>query len=58
MMQGTPTAWQYVANSQQPNTIVVRTYPDGSMESCIATREDVVAWVKAGNTILPAPSGS
>lgn len=57
MMQGTPTPWQYVDGTPQPETVVVRTYPDGSMESCLASREDVVEWVKAGNTIQPAPSG-
>jgi hypothetical protein len=52
MMQGTPTAWQYTDDKK---SVVTRTYPDGSMESCVATRDDVVAWVAAGNTIQPAP---
>ncbi|TDR79992.1 hypothetical protein [Paludibacterium purpuratum] len=55
MMQGTPTAWQYTDTTK---AVVIRTYPDGSMESCLATRADVAAWVKAGNTIQPVPTSN
>ncbi len=51
MMDGTPTAWKYTDSTQ---VVVMRTYPDDTIESCIATRPDVVAWVAAGNTILTA----
>jgi hypothetical protein len=45
--------WRYTDSSQQ---VVIRTLDNGGMESCIATRPDVVAWVAAGNTILAAPA--
>lgn len=51
-MIGTPTLWKYTDTTEN---VVIRTYPDGSMESCLTTRDDVVAWVAAGNTIQPAP---
>jgi hypothetical protein len=54
MKQGIPTAWQYVAETLEPDTVVSRIYPDGTQESCLATREDVVAWVDSGNRILTA----
>ena len=40
--------WKYT--NEQCN-VVYRVNADGSMESCIATREDVVEWVAQGNTI-------
>lgn len=40
--------WQYTDETRR---VVFRTNADGTMESCLATREDVQAWVAAGNTI-------
>lgn len=45
------TNWKY---TNATNTIVFRVWSNGTMESCIATRPDVVAWVAAGNTIEAA----
>lgn len=45
------TNWKY---TNARNEVVFRELPDGRMESCLATREDVVAWVAAGNTIQAA----
>ena len=42
------TPWKYTDESR---SVVVRTNDDGSMESCIAEREDVVKWVEEGNKI-------
>lgn len=39
--------WKYTDTTE---TAVVRINPDGTMESCIATREDVQAWIAEGNT--------
>lgn len=40
--------WKYTDETRR---VVVRVNDDGSMESCIATREDVVKWVAEGNQI-------
>lgn len=48
MTQENPSAWRY---ADQQGLIVIRDLPDGSQESCLATREDVLAWVKDGNEI-------
>lgn len=48
------TPWKY---TDETRSVVVRVNEDGSMESCIATREDVVAWVAQGNTIEEPDSG-
>lgn len=40
--------WRYTDDTR---SVVYRINEDGSMESCIATREDVVKWVEEGNTI-------
>lgn len=40
--------WKY---TDEKRTVVYRVNEDGSMESCIATREDVVKWVEEGNKI-------
>lgn len=48
MMSETTSAWQY---TDVTKTVVVRTYQDGSMESCIATRQDVLDWIANGNSI-------
>lgn len=54
-----PTPWKYVntlavRTADPTRNVVFRTYPDGRMESCAPTREDVVAWVDAGNEIEAA----
>lgn len=41
--------WKY---TDATHRVVARVLDDASVESCIATREDVLAWVAAGNTIL------
>ncbi len=43
------TPWKY---TDERRAVVFRTNKNGLMESCIASREDVQAWVKAGNVIL------
>jgi len=40
--------WKYTDDTR---TVVYRVREDGSMESCLATREDVLDWVAQGNTI-------
>lgn len=40
--------WKYTDDTR---TVVYRVHEDGSMESCLATREDVLDWVAQGNTI-------
>lgn len=40
--------WKYTNDKR---TVVYRINADGSMESCIATREDVQEWVKDGGVI-------
>lgn len=40
--------WKY---TNEKRNVVYRVNGDGSMESCIATREDVLEWVVAGNVI-------
>ena len=42
--------WRYADANK---TIVYRMLEDGGMESCLATREDVVAWMDEGNIPLP-----
>ncbi len=51
---GTP--WKFTDERRE---VVYRTNPDDTMESCIATREDVVKWVEEGNQIEEpdAPNG-
>jgi hypothetical protein len=44
------TPWKYADAAQ---TIVYRTLDDGAIESCYVTRDDVQAWVKEGNVIVP-----
>lgn len=46
-----PTAWQYTDST---NTVVWRYNETGAMESCVATRDDVLTWQAAGNSIQPA----
>lgn len=40
--------WKY---TNEKRDVVYRVNVDGSMESCIATREDVVEWVAQGGVI-------
>ncbi len=40
--------WKY---TDEKRMAVYRVLDDGSMESCIATREDVMKWVEEGNQI-------
>jgi len=40
--------WKY---TDADRNVVYRVNADGSMESCVVTREDVQEWVKAGNVI-------
>lgn len=40
--------WKYTSPKR---TVVYRVNEDGSMESCIADREDVLEWVAQGNVI-------
>jgi hypothetical protein len=43
--------WKYTKQAPlQSIPVVIRTNDDGSMESCIVTREDVQAWIAEGNT--------
>ena len=49
------TNWKYApAPLLGGERVVYRTHADGSMESCVESREDVLAWLAAGNTIEPA----
>lgn len=41
------TTWKYTDDSE---TVVVRTLPDGRQESCLVTRADVQQWIAEGNT--------
>lgn len=41
--------WKY-AQTTIPNTVVYRVNEDGTMESCLVTREDVQEWIAQGNT--------
>lgn len=43
-------SWKY-ANDEK--TVVVRTNPNGSMESCLLETPEVQEWIAAGNEILP-----
>lgn len=45
------TPWKYAGADSQ---IVYRTNDDGRMESCAATRADVIAWVAGGGQIIAA----
>lgn len=42
-----PTIWKYTNNNCD---VVIRELPDGRLESCLVTREDVQAWIAEGNT--------
>lgn len=44
--------WQY---AEPTKTVVIRHFPDGNQESAVITREDVTAWIAAGNEPLPFP---
>ena len=46
------SAWQYTTEQRD---VVQRSSDQGDIESCIATRQDVVDWVDAGNEILDPP---
>jgi len=45
--------WKY---TDQTRKVVVRAHTLGAMESCIATRDDVLAWVTVGNSIEEPPA--
>ena len=40
--------WKY---TDEQRSVVYRVNPDGSIESCMAGRDDVLAWVAAGGVI-------
>jgi hypothetical protein len=40
--------WKYATPEKR---VVYRVLENGQIESCLATREDIVAWVAAGNII-------
>jgi hypothetical protein len=52
-------SWKYTMNAEQHDMLlgineprrICRTIDKGGVESCIATREDVVEWVAQGNVI-------